>query len=491
MAGKHGRKKRRKILAQEWVRWGAPVALFLWTLLVHLSFLSGDLLWSRPFGPLFAGDALYYLEQARYLAQGENLGSQLPFHPPGTSWLLVPLWWILDTPGLVYASSKVLMAVIPGSTYALFFILVRGRLPLALPISFLLPLSFGELLLSSAVNAEVPYRLLLLAAIGLGFRWPVLGGVIHGLAALTRAEHLLLVFGLFVLAMCFKDKRRFAALSLAGAALLLVPYTVWTAKVIGNYNMEHAEDLPQPLPVVVPVSFYGPLNFALAQTEDDIFFSRRNLPVAESDPRALLPTDPEHNRFIVDGMEVGWERIRSDPSRFLGRTARRAVHSVKALGHGWSWRDVPNPDHWIRRPVDLSYLLRVLSTRVLPCFWWWPEPGFCGGSVSSSALGLSLLAFRLGMNALFFPYLRGMAICSPFLLVLFFSGLTPVFKKYTGRALVAFLLILSLFHLSTAWKLRNYSIDGERDAAGTIIDDRTVELELRGFDSKNELRIEN
>jgi hypothetical protein len=448
--------------------------------MAHVLFLAGDMLWTRPFSPLFAGDAFYFLEQARYLTLGEHLGSQLPFHPPGTSWLLVPLWWVLGDPAMVFAASKVLMAVLSGLTTSLFFVLIRDRLPLALPICLLLPLGFGELLLSSAPNAEIPYRLLLLAVIALGFRWPVLGGMIHGVAALFRAEHLILGAGAAAFALFIRGRRTFVAFSFVGASLVLLPYALWTAGTIHAYNQEHQDELVDPLPVVVPVSFYGPLNFALAQKEDDIFFSRLSLPIAQEDPRSLLPTDPAHNRFIVHGVAVGLEEIGARPLRFLKRTLRRLGHSFRAVGQGWTWRDLPKPAFWIRRPVDLSYspgLVYEILALILAAAGIWVlrrERIFL-------ALGLALLVFRLGMNALFFPYLRGMAICSPFFFYLFFSGSTLLFKKHTERVLLALFMVLALFHLSTAWKLRNYRLDGERDGDGRIIDDRTVELEFRGF----------
>lgn len=481
-AGAHrgAAERRRRPLAALRRRDLAPLGVFAWALLVHLVYLRGDLLLTRPVSAFFAGDGLHYLERARHLAEGTAFGADLPFHPPLTSWLLVPLWWVFDQPASVFAASKILMAAVNAAGYAVVYVLLRYRVPHAGPIALLLPLSFGELLLSSVANGEAIYRLLLLLLVVVGLRRPLLAGALHAAAALTRAEHLpFAVAALAVTLAAFPRWRRPALLAAAAAALLLAPYALATTADLRAFNAQHAAELPEPLPVWVPVSFYGPLNFALAQTEDEIFFSRRSLPVSEADA-ALDPRHPVHNDYIVHGYRIGLARIAADPLRFLRRGMAKLGFSLHALGSGWTWRDIPKGSSWIRRPVDLAYApafaWEAVALVVIALGAWRLR-----GEKTFLAAGAALLAYRLLVNVAFFPYLRGMAIVAPFWLALFWSGWAVPFRRYTRKVLVVALVLLGGYHLATGGLARNYRLSGERDTAGRILDDRTVTLEYAGF----------
>lgn len=463
---------------------GALTALgvFVWALAQHLLYLRGDRLLEQPVSAFFFADGVHFLEKARHLAAGTALAADLPFHPPMVSWLLVPLWRLLDDPASVYAASKVLMAGLNAATYAFFFLLLRRHaVAVALPVCLLLPIGFGELLMSSVANSEALYRCLLAALLLLGWRWPLLAGALHAAASLTRAEHLLVGLALAaLLAWRLPERRRALATTVLAALLLVAPYAVLTGRDLAAYNAEHAAELPKPLPVVVPVSFYGPLNFALAQTEDDIFFSRRTLPVTQGEDAALDPLDPKHNAYIVDGYRIGLEAILDNPGRFVDRTARKAAFSLHALAHGWTWRDLPKGPIWTRPPVDMAYapekvyegLIWILL--VVGAWRLRHRPGVLG-------LGLALLVYRLAINVAFFPYLRGMMIAAPFAVVLLLTAVEPLFGTRSRRNLIAVVLLLGIANAATAWRPRDYLLAGERAADGTILDDRTVRIKWDGF----------
>jgi hypothetical protein len=392
-----------------------------------------------------------------------------------TSWLLVPLWWVLGSAPAVSFAAKVVMAAFSSATYALFYRLIRDRLPQALTICLLLPLSFGELVLTSAVSGEVVYRLLLLVLVALGFRRPFLAGLLHGAAALARPEHLPAALALAVITALLRPaRRRFVAVAAAGAALLLVPHGVATARFLGAYNQEHRAELARPLPVVVPVSFYGPLNFALAQREEGIHFSRRSLPEAPAGPEILDPTFPPHNEAITRGYALGLAEIARRPGRFLARTAAKLGHSLQALGHGWTWRDLPKGGPWIRQPVDVAFAPGPLWVAVCLLL-----TGLGAWSLRRErallAVGFGLLAYRLGVNALFFPYLRSVMVVAPFYLALEAAGLCWLLRRAARWALPALLAVLALVHSATVWGVR-YERSGERGPDGAILDDRPVEI---------------
>lgn len=458
--------------------WLPPVAIVLWTLAVHGAFLAASVLKEAPVGAFFYGDSVHYLEEARRLVAGvDPLNWGLPFHPPLTAWLLAPLWWLLEEAPSVSWTAKLLMAALSGVTYALFYLLSRERLPGALLICLLMPLSFGELALTSAVSNEVVYRLLLALLLVVGLRWPLLAGALHGLAALTRAEHLLFALALAAAAPFVPRWRRFAALAAPAAVAVVLPWVLLAAGPIRAYNQEHAAEMPEPLPVYVPVSFYGPLNFALAQREAEIFFSRRTLPPPPGQMAVLDPSFPPHNEAIVHGYRLGFAAIAGDPGRFVARTGAKLVHSLRALTYGWTWRDLPKPGRWLRQPVDTAYSSSLPYE--LFCLAW---IGLGAWSLRRQrwflAVGGVLLLYRLGVNAVFFPYLRSMMVVSPFYLALFWSGLRPLCGRGLRGVLAAVLVVLALFHFITVGGERRYGLAGERTEDGRIIDDRRVVIEL-------------
>lgn len=460
------------------VRWQTAL-VFAWAILVQGAALAANPLARLPVSVFFFGDGITYFEQARRLASGQELlNFGLPFHPPLVSWLLVPLWWIFGSAPAVSLAAKGLMIALSAATYAGFFHLVRRFLPGALWIALLLPLGFGELVLSSAISVEVVYRFLLVALLLLGWRFPLLAGLLHGAAVLARVEHLGLALVLAaVVALRLPDRRRWVATAVLGAALLLVPYSLAVHGTLAAYNRAHAGELAAPLPEWVPISFYGPLNFALAQREEGIHFSRLTLPPPPGEPAALDPTFPPHNEMIVHGYGLGLREIADRPGRFLARTLAKTGASLAALGFGWTWKDLPHPGPWTRQPVDVAAAeapVYALLCGLLAVLGGWAlrrERTFL-------AVGCGLLLFRLAVNAVFFPYLRGLLVVSPFLLALVLAGARRLAGRHGDRLLQALLAGLALFHFATVWTGQRYQLDGERGTDGAILDDRPVVIEL-------------
>lgn len=456
----------------------AASLVFGWGLGAHLVSLLATPLAETPIGLFFFGDSPNFLEQARRMAHGEALlNFGLPFHPPLVSYLLTPLWWLFATPAATFVAAKALMAVVAAAGYALFFRLVRQRLPHAFWICLLVPLSFGELALASAVSSELVYRLLLLALFALGWRWPVVGGVVHGLACLARAEHLVFALGLALVAAWKAERRPWLLRTLAGAALVLVPQIVSAHKTLSDYNRDHAAELPGPLPVWVPVSFYGPLNFALAQREETIHFGRETLPPAPGGSAALDPAFAPHHQVIVHGYALGWRAIREAPLRFVRRSGAKLRYSFESMAFGWTWRDGPKPGRWIRQPVD------VASSQ---SSWW---SGLCLVLVALGAWRLRqerallavaavLLLYRLGVNTVFFPYLRGVLVLSPLVLAFQLTAVASLAKQRGAALLAGLLLVIATLHFATLAKSGSgYRLSGERRDDGSLIDDRPVVIE--------------
>jgi hypothetical protein len=324
----------------------------------------------------------------------------------------------------------------------------------------------------------VPYRLLLVLLLGLGWRRPWLAGVLHGLAVLARPEHLALGALAASLALWRAPQHRRGLLVTVGCALLtLLPYGVSSAQAIARYNQAHRAELPTPLPVWRSFTLAGPMNLALAAREEEVFFSRRSLPMPPGQPDVLDPTFAPHNEALVHGTRLALASIREAPGRFVERLGAKLAFSLRSLGLGWTWRDLPNRPSWVRQPVDLghstSWLGCVLaSTLALVGAWSLRrerEILFVGGLV---------LASRLLTNLAFFPYLRSMAIAGPFLVLLVVAGLAFLARRRVRPVLWALVVGLALFHAATAAGPKPYRLDGERDEAGQLIDDRRLLIEL-------------
>ncbi len=203
----------------------------------------------------FQGDAPLWLDYARAIELGRPFELGLPIHPPGAAWLVALLWNGVPAgiPFLRFAW-VVLGALVP----LLVFLAAARSFPLrvAAVTGVGSALSTGLLVLSTSINNETPYLVLVAASF-----WffedlrdrPTAGrlalwSAVNAFACLFRVEHLL--FYLFALAFFAVrwaralDWRalRPAAASLFFFALPLVPWhtTAWSA--IARFN-----DLPRPL----------------------------------------------------------------------------------------------------------------------------------------------------------------------------------------------------------------------------------------------------
>ena len=203
----------------------------------------------------FQGDAPLWLDYARAIELGRPFELGLPIHPPGAAWLVALLWNGVSA-GIPFLrfSWVVLGALVP----LLVFLAAARSFPLrvAAVAGVGSAVSTGLLILSTSVNNETPYLVLVAASfwffedlrerprIGRLALW----SLVNAVACLFRVEHLL--FSLFALAFFavrwaradVRSAVRLTAASLLFFALPLVPWhaTAWSA--IARFNEE-----PRPL----------------------------------------------------------------------------------------------------------------------------------------------------------------------------------------------------------------------------------------------------
>jgi hypothetical protein len=211
--------------------WRVSFLIFALALAVRLLYWQAtpDRAW--PYSVAFKGDAPVWLQYAQSLHQGRPVDLGLPIHPPGAGYLTAALWdgtvagigvtrfaWVLMGALLVLALHRALRAAFSPAV-------ATGAPGYA-------AVATGLVVLSSSINNETPYLLVVLAAFlaaGGGAPAPAgrlaLWGALNGLACLVRVEHALF-FGLWLALLAWRGraeaKRTGASLAVAAAASLLV-----------------------------------------------------------------------------------------------------------------------------------------------------------------------------------------------------------------------------------------------------------------------------
>lgn len=187
----------------------------------------------------YKGDAPLWLEYARAIDAGQPFELGLPIHPPGTAWL-VSLFWNGGGTGWLRFVWIVLGAFVP-----LFVYLAAerpfGRRVAAIAGGFC-AISTGLMILSTSIDSETPY--LLLVAVSF---WLLSGGeapspsrvavwsALQAVACLFRVDHLLF-YALALLVYRFGVRR--SAVSLLFFALPLIPWHVSAWSAIRRFNEE-------------------------------------------------------------------------------------------------------------------------------------------------------------------------------------------------------------------------------------------------------------
>lgn len=178
--------------------WGTGALLFALALVLRLLFWQAtpDSTW--PYSAWYKGDASTWMAWAEALQRSEKFEVDLPIRPPGAAYLIATLW--NGQPSGV-ADLKILWCLLGAITVVLIYVAVRRSFGdgLALAVGLLCAASTGLMILSTSLNNEIPYLLLVGATLAL---WEPLccrprvsqvslWAALHALACLVRAEHLL------------------------------------------------------------------------------------------------------------------------------------------------------------------------------------------------------------------------------------------------------------------------------------------------------------
>ncbi len=450
------------------------VGLTLLAWLHRLAFLRSNRDWDWPYTIFYEGDSEVFFDYARAILRGTLYDNGIPFHPPGFAWILAFVHGLVGAGGpsdrVPYVAVKVVVALLGSASIGLLYLLARpyvGR-TVALLAAFLGIYSFGLYVLHVAPVTEGTYQTLLLACLLFWTRRfehplsaPVLPfekdprragpagaallGLLLGALALIRAEGMLvgLILGGVGIAGWWSQgrtsRRELAALRpwalvLIGWVLAVAPWTVRNAIRLSETNERLA--LAEPLPVVVPITIYGPINLALANNpQADGTFSRAFLSSA-SHSGVLDLQDPQHLQFILHGDEMARDWVLQHPGAALGLLLKKWGHFFEAWRLGWTQWNIPGGLNGFRRPVDvfvphstlalwISLPLAVLG--LVLCL------GTAGGPRRWGVLVLLMTCVGLVATGLFFGYVRQGLLYLPLWLTFPAAALTAIARRFTHR----------------------------------------------------------
>ncbi|NNC18599.1 glycosyltransferase family 39 protein [Corallococcus exiguus] len=476
------------------------VATFAASLLLRGLYLAGSPDRDWPFSVFFAGDARFFHTAAVDLARGREGPVALPYHPPLFPALLGLLYRVLGEPAGSALPYKLALACLGAATVAFcqgFWRRLLGT-PWSLVAAGLYATSFGWLVLSTTYSNETLSALWLCFTCALALRmggavpsWPaVLGlGAVMGWGTLTRAEHLGLWPFLLTYAWTARERGPWKPWALRwGAAmgvslLLLVPSALRNVDTMRELNARapHLE----PLPEWVPVTVYGPLNFAMANHSGATGGFTPALINQGGNNGQLDPSRPEHRRLLLHGYAEGLRWMVASPgdaARLLWTKLDLWLDGLR-LGIGVS--DVPGGLTGERAPVDVfvpdsAWLKWPLAALLLAGMLLSLKPAHAPFRL------LSLVVLhRVLITLAFFGYARGLLVVFPALLPLLVLPLKVLGERHAAvarrlPALAGALLLLLWAEaalVATRETPRRFMASGTTDAVnGKLIQDDRVRL---------------
>lgn len=472
---------------------------FLLSLVLRLLFLEASMDRSWPFSIFFYGDSRFFHTYALDWARGRPAQVSLPYHPPLFPWSLGLLYQLLGEPRGSAYPYKLSLALLNSATVAFTWwwwrrVLGTGWSLLA---AVLFSASFGWLVLSTTYSNEVLYVLFLSATCALmlehrsgpSWRGAVLLGGVMGLGALTRAEHLHLWPFLLVYAWLHRDRGaplrgqlvRWAA-AVGVSLVVLAPWALHNARVLQELNAR--TPTLEPLPVLAPVTVYGPINFAMANHAGATGGFTPELVNRLGQDGRLDAANPSQRHLLLHGYAEGLRWMGEHPADALRLLAAKQGRWLDGLSLGFGVSNLPGGLRGARAPVDVfvpesSWLKWPLVLLLL---------SGVGLSLRAEHRNFSLFTLVLLHRALitlaFFGYTRGMLVLFPVLVPLL---LLPLKVLASSRpVLTARLPVLASCALLLLWAEagtlalrgpRDFMASGSTDrVSGKLIQDDQVQL---------------
>ena len=241
------------------------------------------------------------------------------------------------------------------------------------------------------------------------------------------------------------------------------------------------------LPTFVPITSYGPLNFALANNAQATGGFQRSLLSSRSREAVLDLADPQHRHYFLNGAGEGLRWIAGHPGGFLALAARKIDIVTRSLDLGWTPWNLPLGRTGTRRPVDIFAPdrsgLRFLQTALLGAGVWLLTRRRAHRSLLLLACPI---AGALLAGVFFFGYVRLGVLTLPFVFALEgvaiagLAGRLPAgLRERLSRGAIPWILTAAALAVLAfaATQDRNYSASGSTDRpGGKLIRDAEVRI---------------
>ena len=131
----------------------------------------------------------------------------------------------------------------------------------------------------------------------------------------------------------------------------LSPWTIRNAMSLTDWNASKGAEIGVRLPTFVPVTAYGPLNFALANNAQSTGGFSRSLLSSRQEHAAVLDlADPQHRHYFLHGTREGLRWIAGHPGAAAKLAMRKLDIVTRALDLGWTPWNLPLGRAGTRRP---------------------------------------------------------------------------------------------------------------------------------------------
>lgn len=510
------------------LRWAIGLTLLAW---IHrILFLRSNRDWNWPYTIFYEGDSETFFNYARALVEGRLYDNGIPFHPPGFAWVLAGIHTLVGAgPGerVPHFAVRVIVALIGSLPVGLLYLAVRPYLgrTIALVAALLCVYHFGLSVLAVAPVTEGTYLSLLLGSILLwsrlehplaapgaapgGWTFALFLGLLLGFLALTRAEGVLVALILVGAGLLGRFLRRQISLAslrpwglvALGWALAVAPWTLRNGIRLSEMNERLGDRLAEPLPVIVPLTIYGPVNLALANHPQAKGTFSRDFLASQSHAPVLDLTDPDHLELILHGDRIARTWILENPGDFARLVLAKWRLFFSAWKLGWTQWDLPGGLVGDRQPVDIfvpdspAALALGLPLSLLGLLY---GLAVSRGPRRWTVLVLLLTAAGMATTGLFFGYTRLGLLVLPFWLTLTATGLLWILEKLRHlrepwsrtlherepsltllRVLGGVVLVLFLVEAWGATTDRNFKATGTTIPGQTYLDrDQVVRLEV-------------
>jgi len=485
-------------MKRHYKQFGWFLLILLFALLIRILFIRSVIDRDWPFSVFYYGDSNHYHLYAMALLHGELYDQGIPFHPPFYAWFLSAIYKILGPPVSSGYPYKFWMAVISSITVAFTWLWWRKAIGefWSWIGAALLCFHFGWLLFSATFANEVLYCLFLSATAGLlwlrgkTFSWrdAAVLGVLTGVAALTRGEHSSL-WPFFLLYLWIRRDRTVSSrnhfarwgLAVAISLVVLIPTTVrnWLVLSAHNQKTSHLE----PLSRFVPVTSYGPVNFALANSDSaDGGFTPDLITQLDGDG-GINMENAGHRKLYIHGYSIGIAWIKQNPDKAFQLFLRKFNRWLDGFRIGFGVSNFPGGLAGNRPPVDLFVPNNTFAK--------WPGVLLLAIGIFFSmkkehraySICSLILLHRLILTELFFGYARGLVVMLPVIIPLMLlpliiaSSKWPVVKKAVGTVTIVAVILFTLQALEiVSGPPRNFQASGSSDNRGKIIQDDWVKI---------------